>query len=34
MQLLRGELKTPTEVVDWIERKSRLGESSLTVDTP
>ena len=32
--LLRGELKNPSEVVEWIERNSRLGESSLTVNLP
>jgi hypothetical protein len=34
LQLLGGEMKTPSEVVEWIERKSRRGESSLTVDAP
>jgi hypothetical protein len=32
--LLRGELKNSSEVVQWIERNSRLGESSLTVNLP
>ena len=34
LKLLRGEMKTPSEVVEWIERNSPLGESSLTVNAP
>jgi hypothetical protein len=32
--LLRGEVKNPSEAVEWIERNSRLGESPLTVNAP
>ena len=34
LKLLRGEMKTPSEVAEWIERNSPLGESSLTVNAP
>jgi hypothetical protein len=34
LQLLRSEIKKPSEVVEWLEQKSRLGESSLTVNAP
>jgi hypothetical protein len=34
LQSLRGEVKKPSEVVEWIERNSRLGESPLTVNAP
>lgn len=34
LEMLRGNLSRPSEVIEWIDRNSRLGESPLTVNEP
>jgi hypothetical protein len=34
LELLKGEMKNSSAVVEWIDRNSQLGETSLTANAP